>query len=99
MIEVEGGSRAAAPKDSMTCGIGYAFTHIRNFFRLHFLQAIGIWAEIEALGWYLGLTAGIWVSGLRVGSQGWEMDLRAGKRVLGLGFVPRGWDLSPEAGI
>ena len=49
MIKVEGGSRAAAPKGSMT----YAFTHIRNFL---VLLAIGIgdlgpafWAGIRAL--------------------------------------------------
>ena len=38
VIEVEGGSRAAAPKGSMT----YALTRLGNFVLL--LLAIGIWA-------------------------------------------------------
>ena len=63
MIEVEGGSRAAAPKGLMT----YAFSHIRNFLLLHLLLAIGIWAfglRLRPWGWDLGLKAGIRVSGL-----------------------------------
>ena len=38
VIKVEGGSRAAAPKGSMT----YASTHMRNFLIL--LPVIGMWA-------------------------------------------------------
>ena len=58
MIEVEGGSRAAAPKGSMT----YAFTHMGNFL----LLAIEIWAfglRFRPWGWDLSLRAGIWVLG------------------------------------
>ena len=62
MLEVKGGGRAAAPKDSMT----YAFTHTGNFLLL--LLAIGSWAlelRFGRQGWKLasrldlGLEAGI----------------------------------------
>ena len=54
MLEVEGGSRAAAPKKSMT----YAFTHMGNFLLL--LLAIEIWVfrqRFRLEGWDLGLVA------------------------------------------
>ena len=63
MIVVEGGSRAAAPKGSMT----FAFTHMRNFLLLHPLLAIGIGAfglRLKPWGWDLGLRDGIWALGL-----------------------------------
>ena len=52
--EVEGRSRAAAPKGSMT----YAFTHMGNFLLL--LLAIEIWVfrrRFRPEGWDLGLVA------------------------------------------
>ena len=61
MLEVEGGSRAAAPKGSMT----YAFTHMGNFLLL-LLLAIGIWASRLDFG----LEAGIWASRLGFGPRG-----------------------------
>ena len=40
VIETEVGRRAVSSEGSMT----YAFKHMRNFFRLRILLAIGIWA-------------------------------------------------------
>ena len=57
VIEIEGGSRAVAPKGLMT----YAFTHIGNFLLL--LLAIGIWAfglGFRPWGRDLDLGTGIW---------------------------------------
>ena len=57
MIKVEGGSRAAAPKESMT----YAFTLMGNFLLL--LLAIGIWAfglGLRPWGRDFDLGTGIW---------------------------------------
>ena len=71
VIKVEGESRAAAPKGSMT----YAFTHMGNFL----LLAIGIWASglgLRPYGWDrdLDLEAGIWASRL-----GFELGINGGE--------------------
>ena len=76
MFEVEGGSRAAAPKGSMT----YAFTHMGNFLLLLLaigIWVLGLWAGFGLRGWDLGLEAGIWASRLgfesgREGTDGGE---------------------------
>ena len=62
MLEVEGGSRAAAPKGSMT----YAFTHMGNFLLLLEL-------EFGSRGWDLGLEAGIWALRMGFGPEGWDL--------------------------
>ena len=87
MLEVEGGSRAAAPKGSMT----YVFTHMENFL-LHLL-AIGIWAfglGFRPWGWDLDLGAGIWILGLGFGPRGRDLGLEAGIWASRMGFGPLG---------
>ena len=90
MIEVEGGSRAAASKGSMT----YAITHMGNFLLL--LLAIEIYMP---WGWDSGLRAGIWALGLGLGAQGWDLGLKAEIWALRLGFGPQCWDLGLKARI
>ena len=69
MIRVQGGSRAAAQKGSMT----YAFTHKRNYLLL--FRVIGIWTfglGFRPWGWGLDLGAGISASklGFELGEGG-----------------------------
>ena len=79
MLDVEGGSRAAAMKGSMT----FVFTHMimRNFLLLLLLLlAIEIWGfsqRFEHQSW-------IWASGRGFGPSGWDFDLEELSHKFGL---------------
>ena len=101
------GSRAAAPKGSMT----YAFTHMGNFLLLlrtpppPSLQAyISAWRPISQprgpnpsldaqipREWNLGLWVGIWALRVGFGPQDWDLGLEAGIWASRLRYRPGGW--------
>ena len=67
VIEAEGGSRAEAPKGSMT----HSFTRIGNFILLLLDYLLGLRLEF-------GHMVGIWALRLGFGPRGWDLNLKAG---------------------
>ena len=96
MIEVEGGSRAAAPKGLMTC----AFTHVGNFLLL--FPDFGIWVfglRFGWQGWILAFKAEFGPLRLEFGPQGWDLGPEDGIWALTLRSGPRDWDSGLEIRI
>ena len=97
-LEIEGWSRAAAPKGSMT----YAFTHMGDFLLLLLLLLLhaspsnpSLEAQIpvsrpksQLQGPNLSLKVQILAWRLKYGPQGWDLELQARIWALRLGFGP-----------
>ena len=82
MIEVEGGSTAAAPKGLMTC----AFTHMENVL---LLPAFGFWVfrlRFRWQGWIWAFKAEFGPSRLESGPQDWDLGPEDGIWAWILGF-------------